>query len=71
MGAIKGLANLTLTIVASMVMILLGIVYFMITMWMIKTGAAWAGLADITGDTIILTSGIVTAAAVIGSAIQQ
>jgi hypothetical protein len=67
----KQLASLIFTIMASVVLILLGIVYFMLTTWVIKIGANWAGFPDIQGATVVLTAGIVTAAAIIGSAIQQ
>lgn len=69
--AIKGLSNLVLTIIASFVLIFLGIIYFMLTIWVIKVGASWAGYKTIEGSTVVITAGIVTAAAIIGSAIQQ
>lgn len=71
MSAIKGIGNLLLTIVASLVLILLGIIYFMITIWMIKIGALWAGYGSIDGTMVVLTAGIVTAATIIGSALQR
>ncbi len=70
MGVWEGLSNLAVTIVASVVLILLGIVYFMLTTWVIKIGAYLAGLT-VGGDMVVLTAGIITAAAIIGSAIQQ
>ncbi|MBD3354679.1 hypothetical protein GF361_01690 [Candidatus Woesearchaeota archaeon] len=69
--AVKGLTGLTLTFVASLILILLGVIYFMITVWIIKMGASWAGYKTVEGSTVVLTAGIVTAAAVIGSAIQS
>jgi len=71
MGFLKGMGNLSVTIVASLVLILLGVIYFMLTIWIIKIGAQWAGFKAIEGSTVVLTAGIVTAAALIGSAIQQ
>jgi len=71
MTVMRGLANLSITIVASLILILLGILYFMITMWVIKVGAYWAGFKDVAGNMVLLTAGIITAAAMIGSAIQQ
>jgi hypothetical protein len=66
----KQIANLGLTLAASAMLILLGVVYFMLTIWVIKMGAGWAGVVP-EGSTVVLTAGIVTAAAMIGSAIQQ
>jgi len=71
LGILNEMRNLFLTVVASIVLILLGIVYFMLTIWIIKVGASWAGFNDVAGNTVVLTTGIITAAAMIGSAIQQ
>jgi len=71
MSTIKGIGNLLLTIVASLVLILLGIIYFMVTIWMIKIGAIWAGYPNIDGTIVVLTAGIVTAATTLGSALQR
>lgn len=71
MKAVHGIGNLLLTLVTSVVLILVGIVYFMVTIWMIKIGAHWAGYPGVEGTTVVLTAGIVTAAAMIGSALQK
>lgn len=71
MATMKKLTNLGLTLAASALLILLGVVYFMLTIWVIKVGASWAGVGMADPSTIVLTAGIVTAAALIGSAIQQ
>ena len=71
MKALKGIGSLALTIVASIVLIVLGIVYFMATVWIIKIGAQWAGFTNIEGNMVVLGACIVTAAAMIGSSIQQ
>lgn len=71
MGILKGMGSLALTVVASFVLILLGIVYFMLTIWIIKIGAQWAGFTNVEGNMVVLGACIVTAAAMIGSAIQQ
>ncbi|MGM5482589.1 MAG: hypothetical protein ACQESF_03950 [Nanobdellota archaeon] len=71
LGFTKDLANISITIVTSIVLIFLGVLYFMLSMWIIKMGASWAGFQAVEGNWIVLTSGIVTAAAIIGSAIQK
>ena len=57
--------------IASVMLIFIGIIYFMLTMWIIKVGGSWAGFTDLTGDTVLLTAGIITAASMIGSALQK
>ncbi|HIH38649.1 hypothetical protein J4460_01600 [Candidatus Woesearchaeota archaeon] len=71
MRVVHGIANIGITIMASLVLILLGIFYYMATVWIIKLGANWAGFKDVTGNTVVLTAGIITAASMIGSAIQR
>ena len=72
MGKIlKALEGLIATIVASVVLILLAIVYFTLNMLVIKTGASWAGFKAIEGGTIVLTAGIIAASAIIGSALKK
>lgn len=65
------LSGLLVTIVTFVVMVLLGILYFMLTMWVIKLGAVWAGYPNVEGDMVLLTAGIVTAATIVGSALQK
>ena len=71
MGPLRGFAALSLTIATSVILILLGMVYFMLTTWMIKVGASWAGFSNVEGNMVVLTAGIVTAAAMIGSSLQK
>jgi hypothetical protein len=70
-SGIFGLAGLSLTLLASFLLLLLGMVYFMATIWMIKFGASWAGYPDIAGNTIVLTAGIITAASMLGSSMKR
>ena len=71
MEVARGFAGLVVTVVASAVLLLLGIIYYMITVWVIKMGASWAGYPSLEGNMVVLTAGIVTAASMIGSAIQR
>lgn len=67
----KGMKGLLVTTIASAVLLLLGIIYYMITIFVIKVGASWAGYPNLEGNMVVLTAGIVTAASMIGSAIQK
>lgn len=71
MNPIKNIANLSITIIASVVMIFLAIIYFWLAIWIIKVGANWAGFTGLDGGMVVLTAGIVTAAITIGSALQK
>ncbi|MBN1386234.1 hypothetical protein JW968_04665 [Candidatus Woesearchaeota archaeon] len=71
MSFVDTMKGIGVTLLASVFMILLGIVYFMLTVWMVKIGARWAGLGNVAGNTVVMTAGIVTAAAIVGSALRR
>ena len=71
MGLGEIFTGLAATAIASVVLLVLGIVYYMITIWVIKMGAGWAGYPNLEGNMVVLTAGIVTAASMIGSALQK
>ncbi len=56
---------------AALVFLLLSALYYMVTVWVIKTGAAWAGYGTLEGSMVVLTAGIVTAASMIASAMRR
>ncbi len=67
---LQTIAALLLTIASSIILIILSIFYFMLTIWVIRIGSEWAG-ASAEGNIIVMTAGIVTAAILIGSALQR
>ncbi len=67
----EGFRSLLLTLVSSVVLILVGIIYFMVTVFIVKVGAQWAGMNVYDPSTVILTAGIISAAAMVGSALQK
>jgi hypothetical protein len=70
MDMFKGLAALPLTIVTSVLLIFLGIIYFVITLLIVKLSADLVVPgADI--NWILLSAGLITAASLLGAAIQR
>lgn len=67
-NVLKGLAVMALS---SVILLLMGIIYFMITIWIISVGASWAGYPNLDGSMVVLTAGIVTAASMIGSSLKR
>jgi hypothetical protein len=65
------LMGLFVTVLAAATFLVLSTLYYMITIWVIKTGAGWAGYGDLEGSMVVLTAGIVTAASMIGSALKR
>ena len=70
-GALTTLANLSITLVSSIILVLIGIAYFMLITWIIKLGARWSGFTGLDGNWVVMTAGIITAAIVIGSAVRR
>ncbi|MFT4313436.1 MAG: hypothetical protein ACMXYA_03430 [Candidatus Woesearchaeota archaeon] len=67
---IQTIMALLLTVISSFILIVLSILYFVVTIWIIRVGSNWAG-ATADGNVIVLTAGLVTAAILIGSALQR
>lgn len=68
MSITKGMGSLVETVIALVVMILLGQVYFTLIVWIIKIGAGYPG---VDGNRVVLTAGIISAASIIASAVQK
>jgi len=58
------------TIVASALLIILGLVYFMINLWIVKVGSGLLGFAP-TSDWAILAAALLTVGGVVGSTIKK
>jgi len=67
----KSILGFFAIILGSLILILLGIVYFAISIWAIKISANWAGYSVVDASTVVLTAGIITAASLIGGAIRR
>ncbi len=70
MDIIKGLVTLPLTIVTSALLILLGIVYFVITLLVVKVSSDLV-VPGAEANWILLCAGLITAASMMGAAIQK
>ena len=73
---IIGLNALFMTIIASFFLIIMGMLYFMFTLWIVKVGASfilpdmWKA-GDIHGSYIVLAAALVSAGSMIASALQK
>ncbi|MCP8322747.1 MAG: hypothetical protein L6N96_01015 [Candidatus Methylarchaceae archaeon HK02M2] len=66
----SGLKALIVTLVASLMLILLGIVYFALMLFIIKMSTDLIGYT-IDGNWATLTAGLITLGALIGSALER
>ena len=69
---VKGIFKTTVfVIVASVVLIILGLIYFMIFLWIVKTGSSLLGLTGLDANWAVLAAAILTFASIVGSAIES
>lgn len=66
MGFLDTTGFITGTLVLSLVLIAMGLVYFMVTLWTVKTGAAFLGLTP-DGNWTVFSASLIAAATIIGS----
>ena len=69
---VKGIIRTTLfVLVASAVFIILGLIFFMIFLWIVKTGASAVGLEGLEANWAVLAAAILTFASIVSSAIES
>ncbi|MBU0614547.1 MAG: hypothetical protein KJ601_00480 [Nanoarchaeota archaeon] len=67
---IKDLSNLVVTAVASGLLIVMGLVYFIITLWIVKIGSGILGYTP-DGNWAVFAASLISVGTMIGSAIQK
>lgn len=60
--------NLVSILIASVLLIILGLVYFMINLWIVTTGA---GMLGVTPEMPVLSAVLLTFAGIVASALSQ
>jgi hypothetical protein len=70
-GAILGVAAIGFTVLSALLFIVMGIVFFLVNVWIIKAGAGIAGYKTLDGNWVIITAGILSAASILASAIRK
>jgi len=58
-----------MTIVSTIILIILGIIYFAITLWVIKVAADWIFDASLSVDWAVLAAAIVTLGSMLGGSL--
>lgn len=69
MSVVDALSELVEGVVAFVVMILLGIVSFFVTTFVVKTGADLAGYAP-SGDFVVLSSALIVVASILSGSMR-
>lgn len=62
--------NLVVTVVASFILVLMGIVYFMISLWVVKFSSSLIGYT-IEGNWAVVSAAILVSGIIVGSAIKN
>ena len=71
-SAIKeGLGVIVVTAIASVVLLLLGIVYFGITLWVIKNASLWFFGVGLEANWAVMAAAVLSASSVIAGAMEK
>jgi len=62
--------NLFVTVVASLILIVMGMIYFIITLWVVKFSSNLMGYSP-DGNWVVLSTAVIVAGIMIGSAIKN
>ena len=69
---VRGIVRTTLfSILAATVFIILGLIFFMIFLWIVKTGADLLDLEGLDANWAVFAAAILSAATVLGAAIES
>ena len=67
-----GLGAFVLTILASLVLVLLGMIYFVMTLWIVKIGSNFIlGPGTVDPNWAVLSAALIAVGSMIGSALQR
>ena len=71
-GRAKGIVGTTVfALVAAVVFIILGLIFFMIFLWIVKTGASLLDLEGLEANWAVFAAAMLSAATVLGAAIES
>jgi hypothetical protein len=73
---IIGIKAMMFTVLASFFLIIMGLLYFMFTLWIVKVGASFIlpemwNSGDISGSYIVLAAALMSAGSMMASAMQR
>ena len=60
-------AMVTVTVISSVILILLGVVYFAVSLFIIKAASSLAGYGAVSAETAVLSAAILSAASLVAS----
>ena len=65
---LEGFGNLVAVLISSVMLVILGLIYFMINLWIVTTGASMLG---VTADMPVLSAVLLTLAGILASALSN
>ena len=69
---VKGLLETTIfALVAAVTFIILGLIFFMVFLWIVKTGASLLDLEGLEANWAVLAAAMLSSATVLGAAIES
>lgn len=59
------------TVISAAMFVVMSILFFFINVWIIKVAAGIAGYTDLSGNWVIMTAGILSAASTLSAALRK
>ena len=59
------------TILSAAMFIVMSIIFFFVNVWIIKVGAGFAGYTNLSGDWVVFTAGLLSAASTLSAALRR
>ncbi len=66
-----GFATFSFIIFGSLILIIIGLLYFILTLWIVKFGANLVGYKDLSADWAVLSASIIAVGSIMSSSMQK
>lgn len=68
---VMGFAAFSVMLLSSLLLIVLGLLYFIFTLWIVKVGSKFVGYPNLNDNWAVLSASIIAVGSIIGSALQR
>lgn len=71
MSLMRDFTNLFLMMGASLILVILGLLYFMLTLWIVKLGSKLVGFEALDGNWLVLAASIIATGSIMASSLRR
>jgi nitrogen fixation-related uncharacterized protein len=71
MSVVRDFTNLFLMVGGSLILVVLGLLYFVLTLWIVKIGAKFVGYENLDGNWLVLAASIIATGSIVSSSLRR